>query len=152
VVLSGIGFSERFVGNGRNDWIWPQKIGPALLLELTPVYIFCGILNMKWTVETLNEIVDAEVESLPADMRARLTHIAKLIEEMGLERVGEPHVKHLDGRLWEMRLKGRSGISRALYVVATGKRVVIVRAFIKKTQKTPRHEIDLALTRAKVIP
>lgn len=121
-------------------------------IEIHSNYIFCGILNMKWTVETLNEIVDAEVEALPADMRARLTHIAKLIEEMGLERVGEPHVKHLDGRLWEMRLKGRSGISRALYVVATGKRVVIVRAFIKKTQKTPRHEIDLALSRAKAIP
>ena len=54
---------------------------------------------MKWIVETLNEIVDAEVEALPADMRARLTHMAKLIEEIGLERVGEPHVKHLDGRL-----------------------------------------------------
>jgi phage-related protein len=106
---------------------------------------------MNWTVETLNEIVDAEVAALPADMRARLAHIAKLIEGMGLERVGEPHVKHLDGRLWEMRLKGRSGISRALYVVAMGKRVVIVRAFVKKTQKTPRHEIDLALVRAKGI-
>jgi Phage derived protein Gp49-like (DUF891) len=61
---------------------------------------------MKWTVETLNEIVGAEVESLPADMRARLAHIAKLIEEMGFEREGEPHVKHLDGRVGEMRLKG----------------------------------------------
>jgi phage-related protein len=107
---------------------------------------------MKWTVETLNEIVDAEVEALPPDMRARLAHIAKLIEEMGLERVREPHVKHLDGRLWEMRLTGRSGISRALYVVATSRRVVIVRAFIKKTQKTPRHEIALAMVRAKAIP
>lgn len=106
---------------------------------------------MKWTVETLNEIADSEVEALPADMRARLTHIAKLIEEMGLERVGEPHVKHLDGRLWEMRLTGRSGISRALYVVATDRRIVIVRAFVKKTQKTPRHEIDLAWARAKTI-
>jgi phage-related protein len=106
---------------------------------------------MKWIVETLNEIVDAEIEALPADMRARLAHIAKLIEEMGLERVGEPHLKHLDGRLWEMRLTGRSGISRALYVVATGKRVVIVRVFVKKTQKTPRREIDLAVARAKTI-
>ncbi len=106
---------------------------------------------MKWIVETLNEIVDAEVEALPADMRARLTHIANLIEEMGLERVGEPHVKHLDGQLWEMRLTGRSGISRALYVVATGRRVVIVRVFIKKTQKTPRREIELALARAKTL-
>jgi phage-related protein len=106
---------------------------------------------MKWAVETLNEIVDAEVEALPADMRARLTHIAKLIEEMGLERLGEPHVKHLDGRVWEMRLTGRSGISRALYVVAAGRRIVIVRVFVKKTQKTPRHEIDLALSRSKAL-
>jgi phage-related protein len=106
---------------------------------------------MRWTVETLNEVVDAEVEALPADMRARLAHIARLIEEMGLERVGEPHVKHLDGRLWEMRLTGRSGISRALYVVATGRRVVIVRVFVRKTRKTPRHEIELALSRARTL-
>ncbi len=68
---------------------------------------------------------------------------------MGLERVGAPHVKHLEGRLWEMRLTGKSGISRALYVVATGRRVVMVRVFIKKTEKTPRREIELALSRAK---
>jgi len=40
---------------------------------------------MRWTVETLNETVDAEVEALPEDMRARLARIARLIEEMGLE-------------------------------------------------------------------
>ena len=102
-------------------------------------------------VETLNETVDAEVEALPADMRARLSHIAKLIEEMGLEHVGEPHVKHLEGRLWEMRLTGKSGISRALYIAVTGRRVVIVRVFVKKTQKTPRHEIELALSRARML-
>jgi len=106
---------------------------------------------MKWTVETLNGTVDAEVEALPADMRARLAHLASLIETMGLENVGEPHVKHLDGRLWEIRLTGKSGISRALYVVATFKRVVIVRVFVKKTQKTPRREIDLALFRARTV-
>jgi phage-related protein len=88
---------------------------------------------------------------LPEDMRARLVRIAQLIEEIGLERVGEPHVRHIEGRLWEMRLKGRSGISRALYVTAVGRRVVIVRVFIKKTEKTPQREIDLALSRAKSI-
>jgi phage-related protein len=103
---------------------------------------------MKWTVETLNEVVDAELEALPADMRARLARIAALIEEVGLERVGEPHVKHIEGRLWEMRLTGKSGISRAFYVAATGRRIVIVRAFVKKKQKTPRREIELALARA----
>ena len=53
--------------------------------------------------------------------------------------------------LWEIRLKGRSGISRALYVTARGERVVIVRVFVKKTEKAPRHEIELALSRAKEI-
>jgi phage-related protein len=106
---------------------------------------------MAWIVETLNRIVDAEVEALPADMRAKLAHIAKLIEEMGLERVGEPHVKHLEDRLWEMRMTGKSGISRAIYVAAAGRRVVIVRVFVKKTQKTPRREIELALVRARAL-
>lgn len=78
---------------------------------------------MKWTVETLNDAVDAEMEALPADMRARFSHIAFLIEEFGLERVREPHVKHLRGPLWEMRMKGKDGISRAIYVTATGRRV-----------------------------
>lgn len=104
--------------------------------------------GMRWTIETLNETVDAEVEALPEDMRARLARIAKLIEDKGLERVSEPHVKHVEGRLWEVRLKGRSGISRALYVTAVGRRVVIVRVFVKNTEKTPRREINLALSRA----
>jgi phage-related protein len=106
---------------------------------------------MGWTVATSNETVDAEVEALPEDMRARLARIAKLIEEKGLERMGEPHVRHVEGRLWEMRLQGRGGISRALYVTAVGRRVVIVRVFMKKTEKTPRREIDLALSRARSI-
>ena len=106
---------------------------------------------MAWTVETLNEVVVAEVEALPADMRARLSRIANLIEKMGLEHVGAPHVKHIEGRLWEMRLTGRSEISSALYVVAAGSRVVIVRVFVKKTEKTPRREIELALVRAKTV-
>ncbi len=106
---------------------------------------------MIWTVETLNAIVDAELEALPADMRARFVHISRMIEEFGLERVHEPHVKHVRGPLWEMRLAGRGGISRALYITAVGRRVVVVRVFIKKTQSTPNREIELALKRAKEI-
>jgi len=97
----------------------------------------------------LNEIVDAEIEALPSDMRARLAHVAFLIEQVGLENVGEPHVKHIEGKLWEMRLKGKSGISRALYVTAAGRDVVIVRVFVKRTERTPRREIDLAMQRAR---
>ena len=71
------------------------------------------------------------------------------IESLGLPNVKEPHVRHIRGQLWEIRLKGKAGIARALYVTAKTQRVVILRAFIKKTEKTPAGEIDLALQRAK---
>ena len=106
---------------------------------------------MSWTVETLNDTVDAEVEALPEDMRARLARIAQLIEDKGLERVGGPHIKPVEARLWEMRLKGLSGIARALYVTAVGRRVVIVRVFVQKAEKTPRREIELAFSLAKSV-
>jgi phage-related protein len=128
-----------------------MRVSAGLEKRVSGLYLFWYTEDMSWAVETLNETVDAEVEALPEDMRARLARIAKLIEDKGLERVGEPHVKHIEGRIWEMRLKGRSGISRALYVTDEGRRVVIVRVFVKKTEKTPRREIDLALTRAKSV-
>ncbi len=106
---------------------------------------------IKWTVETLNDAVDQELEALPADMRARFIRVVELIETFGLEHVGPPHVKHLEGALWEMRLWGKAGIARVVYVTVTGRRVVVVRVFVKKTQKTPRREINLALERAKEI-
>ena len=106
---------------------------------------------MEWTVETLNETVDEELGALPTDMRARFARVVNLIETFGVEYVGQPHVAHLRGPLWEMRLRGRDGIARALYVTVTGQRVVVVRVFIKKTRKTPHREIELALERAKEV-
>ena len=104
---------------------------------------------MAWSVETLNKTVDAELDALPADMRARFSRVAELIGAVGLTSVGKPHVKHIQGPLWEIRLKGKAGIARALYVTAIGQRVVVVRVFVKKTEKTPQREIELALQRAK---
>lgn len=106
---------------------------------------------MTWTVEFFSDEVKAEIGALPPDMRARFLRISRLIEEKGLQQVHEPYVKHLEGKVWEMRMTGRDGISRALYVTASGKRVVVVRAFVKKTQKTPRKEIKIALERAKEV-
>jgi Phage derived protein Gp49-like (DUF891) len=74
---------------------------------------------MAWSVETLNETVDAELAELPADMRARLVRISELIESVGLPNVKEPHVRHIRGQLWEIRLKGKAGIARALCVTAS---------------------------------
>jgi phage-related protein len=104
---------------------------------------------MAWSVETLDETVDAELSALPPDMRARFVRIAELIEAVGLPNVREPYVKHIRGPVWEIRLKGKAGIARALYVTAPGQRLIVVRAFVKKTQKTPASEIDLALRRGK---
>ena len=106
---------------------------------------------MAWTVEVLDETVRAELEAQPKDIRARYLRIVGLIESYGLERVREPYVKHLEGPLWEMRMKGRDGIACAVYATATGRRVVVVRVFGKKTEKTPRREIELALRRAKEV-
>jgi len=106
---------------------------------------------MSWSVETLNDTVVAELDALPLDMRARFSRIALLIAEHGLDRVREPYVKHLEGPLWEMRMGGRDGISRAIYVTAKGRRVVVVRVFVKKTEKTPRSEIELARRRAEEV-
>lgn len=106
---------------------------------------------MGWRVEILNETVAAEIAALPADMQARFLRLAERISSIGLESLSEPHVKHLEGKLWELRLTGRDGIARALYVTAIGRRVVVVRVFVKKTQKTPRSEIELALQRAKEV-
>lgn len=106
---------------------------------------------IPWTVELLDESVREELNGLPRDLRARFERIVGLFREFGLEHVREPYVKHLEGRLWEMRMKGRDGIARAVYVTAHERRVVVVRVFRKKTQKTPRREIALALKRAEEV-
>lgn len=106
---------------------------------------------MKWTVTFLDEEVRAALDGLPADIRARFVRIVHLIEGHGLELIREPYVKHLEGPVWEMRMKGKDGIARAAYVTATGRRVVVVHVFQKKTQKTPRREIETALRRAKEV-
>lgn len=104
-----------------------------------------------WKIELLDDEVLRELNALPADQQAKFARIADIIQDHGLENVREPYVKHLERGLWEIRMKGRDGISRAFYVIAKPKRVVVVRIFRKKTQKTPRREIMLALERAKEI-
>ena len=75
------------------------------------------------------------LDALPRDIRASFERIAGLIQTNGLEQVHEPYVKHLEGPLWEMRLSGRSGIARAVYVTAIGKRVVVVHVFWQEDAK-----------------
>jgi phage-related protein len=102
-----------------------------------------------WTVEFLDKLVEEEFERLPSDMQASIGRIISLIESHGLPRVIMPYVRHLRGKIWEMRGKARDGIARSVYITVTGKRVVILRSFVKKTRQTPSQEIEIAVRRAR---
>lgn len=90
---------------------------------------------MSWTVGFFSDAALAEVRALPRDMQTKFERIVHMIEAHGLERMREPYVKHVEGKLWEMRLIGSDGIARSLYVTASGRRVVVLRTFVKKTKK-----------------
>lgn len=103
---------------------------------------------MAWKVTLLPE-AEAELLTLPADMRSRFVHIAEMLEEFGPQRVGMPHVRPLEGKLWEIRMTGRDGIARAIYVALAAQQLTVLHVFVKKTQKTPRKAIETAYARMK---
>ena len=105
---------------------------------------------MAWVIE-FHEAARAEALALPLDMQARLERLTALVAAHGLQRLPPKAVKHIDGELWELRIKGQDGIARAFYVTRSGQRLVVVRVFEKKTQKTPPREIRLARERAKEV-
>ena len=102
--------------------------------------------SMHWTVTVIPE-AEAELLALPADMQTRFLHIAELLESFGPQKVGMPHIRPLEGKLWEMRMTGRDGIARAVYVARSGQRITVLHVFAKKTQKTPRQAIETAQAR-----
>lgn len=70
---------------------------------------------MAWRVEVLNRDVEQELLALPADIQARYLRVVELLEAFGPHQVGMPHVRPLENKLWEMRMRGRDGIGRAIY-------------------------------------
>lgn len=103
-----------------------------------------------WSVEYLSAAAE-EVSALPVDMQARLARMAEAIRHHGLRNLPRDWIKSLGDGMWELRISGKDGIARAIYVTASGQRVVVVRVFVKKTQKTPTRELTLARQRAKEI-
>ena len=99
-----------------------------------------------WTVQ-FHPASEPELRALPADMQARLLRVADMLEEFGPQRVGMPHVRPLEGKLWEMRAQGRDGIARAVYVAMHGRTLTVLHVFVKKTQATPRAAIETARKR-----
>ena len=72
---------------------------------------------MDWTVETVAS-VDGEIEALPVALRARLVRLLQAVENVGLDALPAPHVKHLEGKLWELRVRAEGGPARGIYVTA----------------------------------
>ena len=105
---------------------------------------------MTWRV-SYHDAAAGELAEQPDDIRAKLDYVVELIRTFGLERLPAKYTRHLRDHIWEFRLKGKDGIARALYVTAQGRHIIVVRIFAKRTQKTPRREIELALKRAKEV-
>ncbi len=62
-------------------------------------------------------------------------------------RAHEPLVRHLEGDLWELREESQTNIYRVVYFFFTGRRIVLLHGFQKKTRRTPRNEFNTARTR-----
>ncbi len=103
----------------------------------------------QWRVETLGPAVDAELEALPPALRAR--RLMEMVEKVGLDHMREPHVKHVEGKLWELRAKAGRGIARGLYGAATRAPVVVLHVFAKKSAKLPAGALEFAHSRLKGI-
>ncbi len=84
--------------------------------------------------------------SLENKMQAKVFRLLNLLEEFG-NQLSEPHSKYLEEGIYELRIKQSSNTTRVLYFFFTGKRIILTNGFVKKTQKTPRNEIELAKRR-----
>lgn len=91
-----------------------------------------------------HDAADAEIEALPRDLQAMLIRLMAAVENVGLEQLQKPRIKHLDGKLWELRAKAAEGIARGIYVTVTGRRVIVLHDFVKKSQKTPPGALAIA--------
>lgn len=105
---------------------------------------------MPWTIEYYSEEVRLEINALPVGIRASYTRLATLLEEFGLD-LRMPHSRAMGGGLFELRPKGREGIARVFYCMKVGRKILILHSFIKKTNETPKRDLDLARQRQKEV-
>ena len=103
---------------------------------------------MYWKI-VVHQKALAELNALPVELRAKLTRLLDVIQSAGILGLREPHVKCLGQKLWEIRLRGKDGIARVIYMALDDKKLGILHAFIKKSQKTPKKALDCAKKRLK---
>ena len=105
---------------------------------------------MDYTITYYSEAVQEQIIDLPDTLAARYIVLTRRMVALG-PNLGEPHTKAVGDGLFELRLKGAEGIARVFFCTLIGKRIVILHSFIKKTDRTPKRELDVAQTRLKEI-
>jgi len=105
---------------------------------------------MQYEIEYFNARVLRSIESWPDDVLADYARIMELLMEHGPD-LRLPHTRALGQGLFEMRPRGRSGIGRAFYCLLVARRIVIVHAFVKKSQRTPDAELRIARQRVRQV-
>lgn len=102
-------------------------------------------------VRVLNKRVERELEDLGKEANASILRVIELMDHEETYALGLPHVRKLKHPLWEIRVSNKEGISRVVFVSVIKNEITFLLAFKKKTQKTPKHLIDLAFQRLKEI-
>ena len=105
---------------------------------------------MGWTIAYYSAAVQAAILGLPTGAQARYIHLTARMQEFGPD-LGMPHTRSMGGGLFELRLKGREGISRVFYCTRVGRQIVMLHAFVKKSNKTPKNELAMARIRLKEV-
>lgn len=101
---------------------------------------------MKWRILYYNRNLEQEILNLPDGLLAKYFHLTDLMIEFG-SNLGLPHTKAIDKGLFELRIKSKEGIARVFFCTKIGKKIIILHSYIKKSQKTPKRELKLAISR-----
>jgi phage-related protein len=99
-----------------------------------------------WKVTFFSKEVRAEIARMPKGILAKYVRLAELMENHG-PNIGMPHTRHMGKGLIELRMKAQEGIARVFYATVLKNEIVILHSIIKKTQKTPKKDLDLAYKR-----
>lgn len=99
-----------------------------------------------YETENGKNLVSDFLDGLSEKHKARAIREIELLEEFGTK-LTMPHAKQIDRKLWELRIKTSSNISRIFYFILMSNKFVLLHGYIKKTNKTPEREKDIAKKR-----
>lgn len=105
---------------------------------------------MDYSIEYYSDSVADEILALPDTLAARYVVLTRRMVAVG-PNLGAPHTDAFGDGLFELRLKGQEGIARVFFCALVGRRVMMLHSFIKKSQKTPLREIEVARKRMKEV-